>query len=87
MEEALLLLSKEIKEGGDLPVVILERKYALYLEEGEDGLVQAGCTDREISEVMGNTAKLSLLQTYMEEYGYTQQFANEKFVLYEGGIR
>ena len=87
MEEALLLLSKEIKEGGDLPVVILERKYALYLEEGEEGLVQVGCTDREISEVMGNTAKLSLLQTYMEEYGYTQQFANEKFVLYEGGIR
>lgn len=87
MEEALLLLSQEIEEGKEQPVVILERKYAIYLTVGEEGLVQAGYTEREIAEVTGNTAKLSLIQTYMEQQGYTQQFANEKFVLYEGGIR
>ena len=85
MEEALSLLSKEIEEGEEMPIVLLERKVAIYLEEGEEGLVQAGCTQEEITEVTVNAAKLSLLQIYMEEHGYAQQFANEKFVLYEGG--
>ncbi|MCH5274543.1 MAG: hypothetical protein J1E65_01795 [Lachnospiraceae bacterium] len=87
MEKELIFLSKEVDAGGELPVVILERKYALYLEEGKDGLAQAGYTEKEIAEVMANTIKLSLIQTYMERYDYTQQFANEKLVLYEGGTQ
>ena len=87
MEEALSLLSKEIEEGEEMPIVLLEHKITIYMEEGEEGLIQAGCTQEDIARVMRNIDKLSLLQTYMEEHGYAQQFANERFVLYEGGVR
>ncbi|MCM1048760.1 MAG: hypothetical protein NC433_10065 [Clostridiales bacterium] len=61
---------RELSEGAELPVVILNRELDAYAEKDA---VKAALKE----------AKLSLILEYMEEYGYTETFSNEKFVLYE----
>lgn len=64
------------------PVIILEAKYEKFLSEGEAGLLQAGYTEKEVSATAAD-GKFAAIAVYMDELGYTQQFCNEKFSLYE----
>lgn len=75
LKEALLRLETA-------PVVILDRKCSLYLAAGEEGLLQAGYAEREAASVRAD-GKLAAIAAYMEQQGYTERFANEKFVLYQ----
>lgn len=75
LKEALSVLSHP-------PVIILEAKYVRFLSEGEEGLLQAGYTEKEASVVAAD-GKFAAIAVYMDELGYTQQFCNEKFSLYE----
>ena len=64
------------------PVVLLEKKYAVYLETGEDALEALQPTERERSLIVDN-AKLLLIGEFMDAYGYEKTFENEKFVIFE----
>ena len=64
------------------PVVLLEKKYAVYLEAGEDALEALQPTERERSLIVDN-AKLLLIGEFMDAYGYEKTFENEKFVIFE----
>ena len=64
------------------PVVLLEKKYAVYLEEGEEALMLLQPTEREQEWILDNP-KLLLIGEFMEAYGYEKTFENEKFVIYE----
>ena len=56
-------------EGTYRPVVLLEKKYAVYLEAGERALEALQPTEKERSLIV--------------DYGYEKTFENEKFVIYE----
>ena len=64
------------------PVVLLEKKYAVYLEEGEAALEALQPMEKEWGLIVDNP-KLSLIGDFMEAYGYVKTFENEKFVIYE----
>ena len=64
------------------PVVLLEKKYAVYLEAGENALEALQPTEKERSLIVDNP-KLLLIGKFMEDYGYEKTFENEKFVIYE----
>lgn len=64
------------------PVVLLEKKYAVYLEAGESALQALQPTEKERSLIVDNP-KLLLIGRFMETYGYEKTFENEKFVIYE----
>lgn len=64
------------------PVVLLEKKYAVYLEAGENVLEALQPTEKERSLIVDN-AKLLLISEFMDAYGYEKTFENEKFVIFE----
>ena len=64
------------------PVVLLEKKYATYLEAGETALEALQPTEKERSLIVDHP-KLLLIGEFMEAYGYEKTFENEKFVIYE----
>ena len=64
------------------PVVLLEKKYAVYLEAGENDLEALQPTEKERSLIVNN-AKLLLIGEFMDAYGYEKTFENEKFVIFE----
>ena len=64
------------------PVVLLEKKYAVYLEAGENALEALQPTEKERSLIVDNP-KLLLIGKFMEDYGYEKTFENEKFVIFE----
>lgn len=64
------------------PVVLLEKKYAVYLEEGKEALMFLQPTEREQEWIVDNP-KLLLIGDFMDAYGYEKTFENEKFVIYE----
>ena len=64
------------------PVVLLEKKYAVYLEEGEAALMRMEPTEKEQGWIVDNP-KLLRIGKFMEDYGYEKTFENEKFVIYE----
>lgn len=64
------------------PVVLLEKKYAVYLEEGEAALEALQPTEKERGYIVDNP-KLKLIGEFMNAYGYEKTFENEKFVIYE----
>ena len=55
------------------PVILLEKKYAVYLEAGEDALEALQPTERERSLIVDN-AKLLLIGDFMDAYGYEKTF-------------
>lgn len=63
------------------PTVILDTRCGLYLAAGEEGLVQAGYSQEDAASLKADE-KLAAIAAYMERQGYTERFANEKFVLY-----
>ena len=65
-----------------LPVVILEKRYALYLKEGEEGLQNAGYAESDISYV-ARDEKFKLIEDFLENNGYKLIFENEKFGVYD----
>ena len=70
------------EKGAEKPVIILEDRYALYLEEknGEKSLFPLSVEERED---MGADPKWSLLMDFMDRMGYRKTFRNEKFAVYQ----
>ena len=83
MEEDMLKMQERMDADATYrPVVLLEKKYAIYLEEGEAALKAMQPTEKEWEYIVENP-KLMLIGKFMEDYGYEKTFENEKFVIYE----
>ena len=83
MEEDMLKMQERMDADATYrPVVLLEKKYAIYLEEGEAALKAMQPTEKEWEYIVDNP-KLTLIGKFMEDYGYEKTFENEKFVIYE----
>ena len=83
MEEDMLKMQERMDADATYrPVVLLEKKYAVYLEEGEAALKAMQPTEKEWEYIVDNP-KLTLIGKFMEDYGYEKTFENEKFVIYE----
>lgn len=65
-----------------LPVVLLEKRYALYLSGGEEALREAGYSESDIAYVSADE-KFRMLTQYMEKASYDNCFENGKFGLYD----
>ena len=65
-----------------LPVVILEKRYAIYLKDGEEGLQNAGYAESDISYV-ARDEKFKLIEEFLENNGCSLIFENEKFGVYD----
>lgn len=83
---SLSAMTEAMEQLEGTPVVILEHRYALYLQEGEAGLMNAGYKEEEIKKITED-AKIALIAAYMEQNGYTERFSNNKFALYEAEKR
>lgn len=70
MEAAMEETKKELTEGKEAPVVILNKDRAVD-----------GGTLSELSAV--SDPKLAMIMQFMKDYNYKETFSNEKFVLYE----
>lgn len=82
MKEALLQLSGEIAENKEkAPVIILEKDYWRYMEEGMNGLEASGVDEAKTAKIVGDD-KLPLLWKFMETWNYQKVFENGKFVIY-----
>lgn len=83
MQEDMLKMQERMDTDATYrPVVLLEKKYAVYLEEGEAALKAMQPTEKEWEYIVDNP-KLMLIGKLMEDYGYEKTFENEKFVIYE----
>lgn len=83
MEEDMLKMQERMDADATYrPVVLLEKKYAIYLEEGEAALKAMQPTEKEWEYIVENP-KLMLIGKFMEDYGYEKTFENEKFVIYK----
>ena len=83
MEEDMLKMQERMDTDATYrPVVLLEKKYAVYLEKGEAALKAMQPTEKEWEYIVDNP-KLMLIGKFMEDYGYEKTFENEKFVIYE----
>ena len=83
MEEDMLKMQERMDTDATYrPVVLLEKKYAVYLEKGEAALKTMQPTEKEWEYIVDNP-KLMLIGKFMEDYGYEKTFENEKFVIYE----
>lgn len=83
MEEDMLKMQERMDTDATYrPVVLLEKKYAIYLEEGEAALKAMQPTEKEWEYIVENP-KLLLIGKFMADYGYEKTFENEKFVIYE----
>ena len=83
MEEDMLKMQERMDTDATYrPVVLLEKKYAIYLEEGEAALKAMQPTEKEWEYIVENP-KLMLIGKFMEDYGYEKTFENEKFVIYK----
>lgn len=83
--EALITL-----KGQEKPVILLENVYALYVENerGDLGAAQyTGSGDIGIDAIrqaeMEADVKWQMLMAFMERFGYSQTFRNEKFAIYQ----
>ena len=65
----------------EAPVIIMDREYVLYLEEGTAALEAAGIDERRRNKI-AEDEKLLLLRDFMERWGYRQTFENGKFYVY-----
>ena len=70
------------EKGTEKPVIILEDKFALYLEEkaGEESLFPLSGEERAVMEA---DPKWALLMEFMDSMGYEETFRNEKFAVYQ----
>lgn len=86
MAQALKEIEEEAGAEEELPVIILDNKFALYRQGGEIALEQAGYTASEIDKVKMDT-KQNLLLEYMDIWEYEEIYSNGKFVLYRAEKR
>lgn len=81
MEKDLKRVEEEAAAGGrTLPLMILDKKFGLYLEGGRKALAEAGYTEAVITE-LEKDAKFQLLLDWAQKYHYKVWFENEKLVL------
>lgn len=73
MERDLELLEREIAEGGEKPLVILERNCGIYADtKGAEGIFEEETAEQ----------KMILINSFMERNGYQKDFSNEKYTVY-----
>ena len=82
MEEDLEELAEALRgREEESPVVIVENRYILYEEGGTAALEAAGISEKNRKEIEEDP-KWPLLGSFMERFGYKEEFRNEKFTLY-----
>lgn len=74
MSSDLQKLCERMDAGETEPLIILERQWAEYLEDGEEPGTYWGET---------TLRKAGLLREFIEDYGYQRTFGNDKYVIYE----
>lgn len=67
--------------GPDKPLILVENKYVTYMHSGTNLLRQQGIDENTIQKI-DNDCKWKLLIEFMEDRGYREDFANEKFTVY-----
>lgn len=81
MVQALEEVGREILAGEAPPVIILDRKFLLYRQGGENALEQAGYSTADINKVKWDT-KQELIWGFVEKWEYEESYSDNKFVLY-----
>lgn len=81
MEEAMdRMEEKIIEKKAEAPVVILERKYADYLRQSKkEQPVDESLWPKNVKE----DQKFMRIMEYLERYGYSETYANDKFLVLE----
>lgn len=83
MEEDLQETITEMEaDAAKRPVIIVENRYAQYLEKGLPALEELLVEEVYIKKVTDDE-KWKLIVEFMNEYGYKRSFSNEKFTMYE----
>ena len=82
METRLEAISEEMKSGGERPVVIAEKNYALYLAGGSSALRELADGNPNMAREIEEDQKWLLLVDFMEENGYEPDYSNEKFTVF-----
>ena len=65
------------------PVIILERKYALYLSGGAKALLEDGYSEEDVEKVETDE-KFKMIVDFMDKYSYELGSQNWKYSIYEG---
>lgn len=74
MKADLAEAERELLEGGEKPLVILESRYAEYADTGSgEGLFETASTEE----------KMLLICDFMRKWNYARTYENEKYVIYE----
>ncbi|MBR3825836.1 MAG: hypothetical protein IKJ39_11650 [Lachnospiraceae bacterium] len=81
VQDLMELESQIAKKERDLPIVLLEAMQGSYLLDGEIALDQADMSEEQKNKIVEDP-KLKLIQSWLYNYGYTDVFRNEKFVLF-----
>lgn len=81
MVQALKEVDQAVLAGEGPPVIILDRRFLLYRQGGENALEQAGYSVADINKVKWDT-KQELIWAFMEKWEYEETYSDDKFVLY-----
>lgn len=83
MEEQLSGLEREIENGRERPVILLDREYYLYMTEGAAGLQRAEVPQSRQDKIAGADAKIRLIKEFADRLNYNLTYESEKFVIME----
>lgn len=81
MEADLAELTEEMRRGGPGPVIIVENTYMVFERDGVSGLEAMGLPRHRTEQVAGDI-KWEMIKRFMADYGYRQDFANDKFTVF-----
>lgn len=81
MEADLAEVIGEMNRGEPGPVVIVENTYMVFEREGSAGLEAIGVPEQRIKQI-SEDAKWQRIKRFMADYGYTQDFVNDKFAVF-----
>ncbi|MBQ9141988.1 MAG: hypothetical protein IJX63_09390 [Lachnospiraceae bacterium] len=85
LEDLQRVEAKAFAEGGELPVILMEKSKGIYARSGAAGLEALGYGEAE-QAVFAADQKLLLLADFINKYGYKATFENDKFVLFQAGL-
>lgn len=81
MEADLEKLAAKMSLGGPGPVIIVENTYMVLERDGAAGLEAMGLAAHRIEQI-SEDAKWERIRRFMADYGYRQDFANDKFAVF-----
>lgn len=76
------VFSSDLKKIKNRPVVIISAKLDAYLTDDAEGMQITGLSEPE-KKAFAADEKLKLLQAYMQKNGYSEQYTNTVFAVYD----